>query len=442
VPLTSANTNVQSLRTGPQPDGTPTKRRRLDIPTIVTPQKSRQTPTKSRQTPSRQHVIGTEYDSPQSVRKFLASDQKIIGPTPQKDGLVLGLFDSFSVKRSTGKAKLHTLQATPSKSLLFSPSVKKDPALFLSPSANKISSLLTPLKRKREDAEGGTPFKTPDFLKRSFSLHTKSKPSNRALTEEVDANLKDDNDVDDHFFSPQVAPHKRLAGRRFSAIFAGLKKIEEDRMDEELDMLREAEEEEFRAMSKPKPKNVEVVPETQVIAEPIEEQEIDLSLEAEGHKEPESAPPMFEPFDPNALEIPSSPVSSDSEPDGNTRRMGPQRKSWKKKGQKRTTKRVNMKAIPRAAPSTSASSKLALAGRDPGDGIFDIPASDDVNEEDELNTDTHKVTTQKPKLKEKAASGLQKAKRKISATAHANFRRLKIRSKNAAGGRGRFGRRH
>ena len=134
---------------------------------------------------------------------------------------------------------------------------------------------------------------------------------------------------------------------------------------------------------------------------------------------------------------------------------GKRRKVWKKKGQKRTTRRVIMKpntAKWKPEPAWKGGkedgsdkegnieeTQLAGKGKD-----FD---EDDYADELDLDKGDEKEAIGTNKNEEgkggaKADNLGTKIRKKISATAHANFRALKIRNKNSkAKGRGRFGRR-
>ena len=136
---------------------------------------------------------------------------------------------------------------------------------------------------------------------------------------------------------------------------------------------------------------------------------------------------------------------------------GRPRKVWKKKGQKRTTRRVIMRpgARPKHSPSNEAVGNTALATipetqllEDP---VAEIDAANSKSDEGDADYNDAiedsrpaKTTSQTDQGQKSQAEGgiVKKAARKISAVAHANFCKLKIKNKNSkAKGRGRFGRR-
>jgi hypothetical protein len=151
--------------------------------------------------------------------------------------------------------------------------------------------------------------------------------------------------------------------------------MEEDRLDEELDLLREMEAEESGGLSLPK-KPVILVEDSQIL------EASDLPLGADG-------------------EGPGSDEDELAQEAETTRRP------WKKKGQKRTTRKANI------APST--------AKRKP--------------EPEWMDGESLLCKATDPKAK---AKGNEAPRKKISATAHANFRALKIHNKNSKGKGGKF----
>ena len=121
---------------------------------------------------------------------------------------------------------------------------------------------------------------------------------------------------------------------------------------------------------------------------------------------------------------------------------------WKKKGQKRTTRRINLKpptartknVRPEAEEASDSEDELAAAGvegtqNDTVDGDFDIESLDEaeLNQKEPLGK-----SSKKAKKAEKPTKGRTV---KVNAISHMNFRSLKIKNKNSkAKGRG-FGRR-
>jgi hypothetical protein len=275
---------------------------------------------------------------------------------------------------------------------------------------------VTPKKKMHE--EPGTPsstlrgLATPAFLRRDNVLG--------AIDEADEA-------------TPRPAPWKRRGlGRSLSAMIQAMKKDEDDRLDEEADIMRELEMEEQGIVIPKKPK----IPEIQVA---------------------DSQAPM--PLGPDrGLE---SDVEEEEEPE-----LGPDgqpRRVWKKKGLKRQTRRVISKFstlnLILLANSISVRPNLAKPKPQPTFNFQDDSdegednATRTYNEDDDENSDyasdvshTPKERRAKTKVGEKqdaSKEGIIKAAgRKVKATAHANYRKLKIKSsKGSAGAKGRFGRR-
>ena len=371
--------------------------------------------------------------TPQAIRQRL-------GPTPQKDGQILGLFDSFSATPSKPHDPLSStdanIAATPSKGnnniIIQSPDAEDDRLSRTPASSGKrflLDAFATPMKRKRDD-EQSTPSgargsaETPAFLRRidiepfSFRLGT--------LTETDESS----------FLGTREPPFKKRGlVRSLSAIIRNLKQQEEDEADEDLAMMREMEQQEEEeeeagggsAPARPtmtaKPREPEVL---------IEDSQIEMPLGPDG-------------------EIDSDEDEEDNANDG-LDVNGQPRRIWKKKGQKRTTRRVIMRPAPRpkaAEPQqTTAESQIVhetqLADDVSSDVEFDAGELDE-DSDDEFGASKRSLKTKKPESQSQqkdSAGPIKKAVRKISAAAHANYCKLKIKNKNSkAKGRGRFGRR-
>lgn len=252
---------------------------------------------------------------PQSPEFLSPQGPNVIGPTPQRDGIVLGLFDLLpagtpSKKRAVlGDVELNVLQ-TPSRktqdaasetSLESRARGERTPL-----SAGKrfmLNQFVTPKKRKVE--EEGTPsstmrgLATPAFLRRGNAL---------GAIDEADET------------TPRPAPWKRRGlGRSLSAMIQAMKKDEDDKLDEEADIMREMEMEEV-GISMPK---MPRVPQIQ-----IEDSQAPMPLGpdrgAESEEDEDEEPEMG--------------------PDGKPRRV------WKKKGLKRQTRRVISESLFSAQP--------------------------------------------------------------------------------------------
>lgn len=200
---------------------------------------------------------------------------------------------------------------------------------------------------------------------------------------------------------------KRGFVRSLSTIIRGLKDQEVEKADEDWDLLHEMETEPTEAISNPlRASNSQVVLETQFESQDVDDKEM--------------------PLGPDTLS-----GSDDDDSAAETGALGPDgkpRKVWKKKGLKRQTRKVTMK------PPT----RQPVIDEEPIDmeavlKVFEAVPKDDVTSDDD--DPSSRPDSGVPRTK-------SSLKRKISATAHANFCRLKIKSKNSkAKGRGRFGRR-
>lgn len=264
-----------------------------------------------------------------------------------------------------------------------------------------LDSFMTPLKNKDGPAaDAKTPttvsklqFSTPSFLKR----HTQPPPSKS----------------DDFTAPPLRLPRKPLV-RGLSAIVASLRKVEEDNLDneDELEALREAEGEIVQPKVPPKPKADILAADSQV------------NLPLGG-------------FDDEAL--------YDSPDEEQVGRDGMPLRVYKKKGQKRTTRRSNMKPVHVKRPSAPAEEeaqeedheagvpKTQNSG-DPEDDYDELAGSGSESDPDE-SAPKNKSKKKEEKKTEKVGA-VKKAVRKVNAMAHTNFRRLKLKNNGAKGGPG------
>ncbi|KAK5995536.1 DNA replication regulator SLD2 [Cladobotryum mycophilum] len=358
-------------------------------------------------------------NSPAVSRKlFSPATVTSLGPTPQRDGKVLGLFDLLVEKELGTPSRRHgegggsggktgslplNLQSTPGKRRS---SFDDDgiAALGRTPTSKRQRGNLfaTPLKKK-DGRDAGTPtsvskltFETPAFLKR-HSLPT------------VDENSSFD------VPAPLRLPRKPFA-RGLSEIVASLRRVEEEQADEDLEALREAEGGDFGGEPelgkpippKPKPKEPEAI------------------LESDSQ-----AMQLLGGFDDEGMY--DSPV----EEDGNPLRV------FKKKGQKRTTRRSNMKPTRHKRPAVSTENGNGIENEEDeeeeavttaqtgGAGGSDDEFVDENDDGDDAKS--KKSTKKKPST---AAGVVKKAARKVNELAHANFQRLKLRNHGAKGGPG------
>ena len=238
-----------------------------------------------------------EYLSPQGPA--------FIGPTPQRDGIVLGLFDNLSAE-TPSKRRIIFGEIEPN--IFQTPTKRGTEAASEASSASRIRGERTPLSvtkrnlfnqfitpKKRRVDEEGTPtsalrgLATPAFLRRDNALER----------------IEEANET-----TARPAPWKRRGMvRSLSAMIQNMRKDEDDRLDEEADIMRELEleEEGVKAPSKPRASHVQVT--DSQIEMPLGP---DQGSESEDEKDEEEVGP-----------------------DGKPRRV------WKKKGLKRQTRRTN-----------------------------------------------------------------------------------------------------
>lgn len=367
-----------------------------------------------------------------------------IGPTPQRDGRVLGLFDLLDENDETpskdrqgaaahsgaGAAALR-LQATPSKRKhgdMEPPAAGVDGTPI---ATGRRAMFKTPLKNRDGNVQGGpqTPssvtkllFSTPSFLR-------------RAPLPAVTENNKDN----DH---PYVSPRRprllrKPLGRGLSSVVADLRRMEEEHLDDDMEALREMEAEEDGggppavAAKAAKPKERK---------KPLEEEEVTgPDSQAAGGR-------LLGGFDDeNAL---------DSEPEPQLDRHGQPLKVYKKKGQKRTTRRVNMRPTRAKRPAAQLEEAdddgdddvvaepqrgdgVTTTRRDPASGSdYDSAGSDGGDE----GARKQKMTRKKAgngngdeAAADKKAGAIKKAAKKVNELAHANFKRLKLKNHGAKG---------
>ena len=320
-----------------------------------------------------------------------------LGPTPQRDGHVLGIFDMLPngtpSKRSPSPSEEHgdAVHATPSKN-----SARAiDSALSRTPQSSSKRYYLdafitTPGKRKREDDEVGTPssskklFATPSFLRRV------SHPM--APIEEDDSHA--------------MLPPRRMKplSRSFSSIIQELKNQEEERMEDEWDVLNEIEAGEDDT----------VAPKKQ--AEPVQISDSQLVVMPLG---PDRAP-----------------GESESEEEVALGANGLPRKVYKKKGLKRQTRKTNIKPVlhkPKKAADLEEKAETDEEEETVEETQLDDPEGVSVEDVQQKNTD---------KNSEKSVNPIKKVAQKVSQ----NFRKMNIKShqtskQKAAKSRGRFGKR-
>ncbi|KJF61186.1 uncharacterized protein CIMG_11562 [Coccidioides immitis RS] len=373
------------------------------------------------------------YESPPNVRRLLSPNEPnispiplraAIGPTPQRDGKVLGLFDLLSpsspnTAAPSSRQKQSTLidaTATPSPTKkMQTPSRDHGSAIrprrysltpvssakkfylskfFGTPSTMRYATIIeadegnanvgdevaSPAQPTPSRKTNGSELETPTFLRRRSVLFPRTTNNGKGKINTT---------------SPiAVRMPQKVVGKGLSQLVQGLRDLEDEMIQDDMDALREAEAADAEA-------GKVFVKDSQVP---------DSNLDA-----------------PDPTNTPSKPE-----------------RYWKKKGQKRTTRLVYMRPVrakPRQAPEFAIpeeDSEDELATAAESQGPFSA-GGDNLDSEDEGNTRSKDKNNQGGKAKQSENKFVQKV-RKIKAAAHANYRALKIRSKNG-GGKGRFGRR-
>ena len=369
------------------------------------------------------------YESPSMIRKlFTPSRKTVIGPTPQKDGQVLGIFDLLEEGRTPSKdrdgsgADLHApIHATPRKPIS---DVHRTPSHARTPSSTGrvVDKFATPLTNLHPNKQtGNTPssvsklhFSTPSFLRRDGQRLQLPPTSNNAeflgLSPE-----------------PVREPRKPLV-RGLSSILAGLRKIEEEAADEDLEALHEMEDD---MSSKNNPEMTKDVPSTKNIAL-TEESRPRLPLGG---------------FDDEGM-LDSEPEETDRPALG---RDGKPLNAYKKRGQKRTTRLVKMRPG-RSKPQFQAEQpqddsdederahapEIVLETQaDDADGFADTRNFDSDSQSEYTASEggtRYRRPDQGRKKGRRMGDGHKSAARKANALAHQNFKRLKLRNSGAKGG--------
>lgn len=398
-----------------------------------------QTPSKrSRhaETPSKGHFHDEQLETTPSISRKLFSPPAVtsLGPTPQRDGRVLGLFDLLEEpaaadspsRRHGGRdasAAPSKIHATPSKRSSTS-DVEVTPRMGRTPmSASKrqyLNTFMSPLKNRDANIGARTPsklhFDTPQFLKRHY-LAT------------VDENGEFDAPA------PLRLPRKPL-GRGLSEIVASLRKVEEDKADADLEALREMEAEEAAGYPRSPSKQPAGAPAAPATTRAAGDEQI-LVEDSQAQRLPLGG------FDDEGLY--DSPVEDEMGRDGNPMRI------FKKKGQKRTTRRFNLKPVWTKRPAMPTEENNSDEEDVEGEGEERIPKTQlgnhpegdygDGNVSSDSEFGEGRKAPKKPKKASKSSEQskegpMKKAKRKVNELAHANFQRLKLRQGGAKGGPG------
>jgi DNA replication regulator SLD2 len=403
------------------------KARKADTSSTQTPSKrTRPAATPSKPKPNSDLLDGME--TPSIRRLFSPAVPTSIGPTPQRDGKILGLFDLLdeqtpSRPRSGDAAVSHPqLQATPSKRKHAELDSESAIELGRTPQSSKkrgtLGSFATPLKNRDNNVQDV----------RSPSSATKLQFATPAFLRRAPMPPVGENGA---YISPQPIrlPRKPLV-RGLSNIVASLRKLEEEKLDDELEAMHEMENE--AGMGPPsQPPRPKEAPKNNI-----------LEPDSQSHQ-------LLGGFD-NEGEL-------DSEPEPELGRDGLPLRIYKKKGQKRTTRKVNMKPTRAKRPQQPLEGEPGSdieegdaevvpetqfdAARAMGDGEYPLDLESDA-ELTGSDYDGEERRTKKPKpvkkevAKTEKENPIKRAAKKVNAMAHANFKRLKLRNNGAKGGPG------
>jgi DNA replication regulator SLD2 len=468
--------------TGPSPDSHSSPKR----------SKTNETPSKAHFHPDVDALAATTAITPSISRKlFSPVVPTSIGPTPQRDGRVLGLFDLLAGTpsrsnnvtdenedpqggKNAGNASA-AVEATPSKhtgnalaDLLTSGSGDgahrrhNRTAMSSSKRAFLDSFLLTPMHRKRDGAggAGGVAKTTPSALRSGGSVSRLQFATPAFLRRGNTLPLPALDENGEWKVSPLRLPRKLQPQRGLSAVVASLRRMEEEEADEELEALREMEQEEEgfggqlgRAVGKD---SVLKAPAKQVHSQNDDLQNekqssTEMAEVKDSQVEHQQAPVLLGGFDDEAM--------FDGPDEDQLDRGGRPLRVFKKKGQKRTTRLHNMRPtrtkrpvqpLGDAAGSGSEDDVVKETQHDPlrpvrkDHGELLDPASgsefegSEAGEEDEDRGKGKKGKGKTPAKKktEDKEGPIKKVVRKVKATAHQNFKRLKLRNTGSKGGPG------
>ncbi|KKY34435.1 putative dna replication regulator sld2 [Diaporthe ampelina] len=439
-------------------------------------------------TPHGAAAATTTAVTPSLSRKlFSPAAPTSIGPTPQRDGRVLGLFDLLPFKdaeidspsRPKRAAKaLHAagaVQETPRRGRTIDTGVGIAIDLDRTPSSRSTRQQQQALQTQQTPRK--SILSTP--LKDTSNRVAKTPSSSRSVSKlqfQTPAFLRripmSKINENSEFASPEPIrlPRKPLV-RGLSSIVADLRKTQEEDLDDDLDALRELENEAAPAcpakkpsaappnedqppLANPKPAAGDDSPTETILAEDSQKRNLGLlgGFDDEG---------MYD--------------SEDGEEEGLDRDGKPLR-VFKKKGQKRTTRKANMRPVMTRRPPSAGPSRKPEQEEDgetvPGTQVgtslparpgadedadqlsgSDFAGSDYDDDEDELAREEPRAAKKAtaiskkkaaPAAKQKPGGGdgdkpegkVKKTARKVNELAHANFKRLKLRNSGAKGGQG------
>lgn len=495
-------------------DDDKTRKRKPHNPHSLTPSSKRfrpaETPSRTPHATTTTTAVTTAVTPSLSRQLFSPTVPTSIGPTPQRDGRVLGLFDFLPFKNAeiespskpnrsvratnavtAGRAAVAAtttttqphkngaaVHETPSRGrytmdtglgievdLSRTPTTRQSSSRPQQQSPRKGGIPATPSRRKHDGSNDNRAARTPSSTHSVSRLQFQTPSFLRRIPM---ARITEDSE----FVSPEPIrlPRKPMV-RGLSSILADLRRTEEEQLDDDLDALREMEGE--GTTTKPpagEPSNTEPAPEPAPESKQARDaRDVDSILAEDSQKQNMT---LLGGFDDEGMYD-----SQDGEQEG-VDRGGRPLKVYKKKGQKRTTRKANMRPVRTKRPSTGQEQAGEGEGDGDNDGIVpetqpsaprstrqrgrqeaDDPAllsgsesagSEYDDDEDELAQDyppkpkktagksSTKGTAPAAKTKgdDKPAGKVKKAARKVNELAHANFKRLKLRNSGAKGGAG------
>lgn len=484
VPHTQVDDDKQDRKRKPHavPSHTPSSKR---FRPAETPS-SRQHTQAGLATPHGAAAATTTAVTPSLSRKlFSPAVPTSIGPTPQRDGRVLGLFDLLPFKDaeidSPSRPKraerapraAGAVQETPRRGRTIDTGVGIAIDLDRTPSSRSTRQPQQPQQTQQTPRK--SVLSTP--LKDTSNRVAKTPSSSRSVSKlqfQTPAFLRripmSKINENSEFASPEPIrlPRKPLV-RGLSSIVADLRKTQEAHLDDDLDALREMESEAAPSGPAKKPSPAPPSEEQPPPAPPKSAAGNDSHTEtilAEDSQKQNLG--LLGGFDDEGMYD-----SEDGEEEGLDRDGKPLR-VFKKKGQKRTTRKANMRPVmtrrpPSAAPPPEdgetipetqlGNSVPARPGAEDDADLLsgsEFAGSDyDDDDEDELAREeprapkkaTAPSSSKKkaaPAAKQKQGGGggdkpegkIKKTARKVNELAHANFKRLKLRNSGAKGGQG------
>ncbi|KAK8205794.1 DNA replication regulator SLD2 [Phyllosticta capitalensis] len=408
-----------------QESQTPTKKVKTTKVHAATPSRRHSSKHATLATPSKHHDGQEEpQEAPLSATKIFNDSymRSLLGPTPQKDGYVLGIFDllpsATPSKERNVLGDIAANQTTPrkqdsneSEDVWSGRRARFGRTPMSEGKRHYLDQFMsTPLKRKRDQEEQPTPSskgaETPAFLRRDW------RPM-ESLKEEPE--------------SPKMTKKPRVLMRSISTILQERRKEHTDGdHDDELEAMRELEAEQAPMSSASKNTARRLF--TSKTPAPPTAQPAEMSLGADGETNPSD------------------------EDDGEANASAAQEtRPWQKRGAKRQTRRVIMRPVHARSKPQPQLETIPSEDENDSDTVaqaHDGSDTDTAVEEDGSDFSDHeeeKPKSQRKPNKKPAATTAKDAKdkdggnvvkrtaRKISATAHANFCRLKIKNKNSKG---------